>query len=137
MTLGRIGTLMASDFIYWVLRHTANGGVVSVNTALVPATVDPLAFDVAELVQWAAGQAGVTLPRHADDQIAFMASQGTEVTVSAALAQRGAVLWRAGAMGVSMGNGQTVEAVNAVATIVRNGAAARFTRAAKVPGLRY
>lgn len=94
---------------------------------------DPTAFDCSELVQWAAGRAGVTFVDGSAAQIAACKS----ISVDQAIATRGALLWHPGHIAISLGNGRTIEAANSRVGVVSYSARGRFQRGGLIPGLAY
>lgn len=94
---------------------------------------DPNAFDCSELVQWAAARVGVPFTDGSSAQIAAC----HPISVEAAIATRGALLWHPGHIAISLGNGRTIEAANSRAGVVSYSAAGRFSRGGKIPGMRY
>lgn len=131
----RQGTRLASDFIYWIQRQIGNSYVTGVEAN--PAVADPNVWDGSELVEWSAYQVGAFMPNHPNDQIEYCKASGTEISVTAGIATRGAILWRSNYVGISLGGGQVIEQVKGKVGLVKGGAAARYTRAGKVPGILY
>lgn len=131
----RIGTLLASDFVYWVRKQLGDRYVTQTQAGL--GSSNPNVWDGDELAQWAATQVGSFLPETADAQIEYCQSFGTLTSVADAAKRPGAILWRKGHIGISLGKGQIVESVNGRVGIRKGGATSRYTRAARVPGLLY
>jgi cell wall-associated NlpC family hydrolase len=107
---------------------------------------DPAAFDCSELTQWAAHQAGLTLPDGAAGQYRYCRTAGTTMSVEEALRTPGALLFsfdgEPGPTGgepakahvaISLGDGRTVEAKGRAYGVVVTDAADRFNFAAAVP----
>lgn len=94
---------------------------------------NPSAFDCSELVQWAAGRAGVPFVDGSSAQIAACRA----ISVDQAIRTRGALLWHPGHIAISLGNGRTIEAANSRVGVVSYSAAGRFQRGGLIPGLRY
>lgn len=104
-------------------------------------------FDCSGLVQWAAQQLGVSLPRTAGEQYAAVQKAGLTMSVAQAFKTRGAVLYRANnadpGLGehivVSLGDGRhTIEARGAAYGVVEGPITGRtWTGAGKLPGFTY
>jgi cell wall-associated NlpC family hydrolase len=107
---------------------------------------DPAAFDCSELTQWAAHQAGLTLPDGAAGQYRYCRSAGTTMSVEDALRTPGALLFsfdgEPGPTGgepakahvaISLGDGRTLEAKGRAYGVVVADAADRFNFAAAIP----
>ena len=88
------------------------------------------------MIQWGATQIGLFMPRSPDDQIAYMANNGTEITVGEAAGLRGAILWAPGTTAISLGSSKVIANVNGRVGIINNGASA-YQRAGKIPGALY
>jgi cell wall-associated NlpC family hydrolase len=67
-------------------------------------------FDCSGLMQWSYAQAGVTMPRTADEQFQFWKSKGREISVTAV--QEGDLVYEAGADGTFADPGHTAMMVN-------------------------
>ncbi len=109
---------------------------------------DPAAFDCSELTQWAAAQAGVSIPDGAMYQYLDLKSQGQLLPVDEALHTRGALLFYFSSepvpgggrpstahVAISLGDGQTIEARGTSYGVNEFGGAGRFNYAGVVPGL--
>jgi cell wall-associated NlpC family hydrolase len=109
---------------------------------------DPKAFDCSELTQWAAHQAGVTIPDGATAQFQHLKARGLVVPVEQAKNTPGALLFYfdsepevggprhpEGHVAISVGNGKTIEAMNSDADIGEFTAGKRFRYAALIPGI--
>jgi cell wall-associated NlpC family hydrolase len=94
---------------------------------------DPDAFDCSELVQWAAGRAGVKFP----DGTAAQLKAVKPIPVAQALRTRGALLFHPGHVAISLGNGRTIEAMGRKYGVLEASSAGRFTSGGLIPGLRY
>ena len=107
---------------------------------------DPAAFDCSELTQWAAHQAGLTLPDGAAGQYRYCRTAGTTMSVEDALRTPGALLFsfdgEPGPTGgepakahvaISLGDGRTLEAKGRAYGVVVTDADDRFNFAAAVP----
>jgi len=115
------------------------------------ADANPDEFDCAELVEWAAAQAGVDdLADTSYSQYVQMRDAGGEITVEQALHTRGALLFRFGTedadgdglpdsrhVAISLGDGTTIEAKGEKWGVGQFDAGTRFTNAAIIPGLDY
>lgn len=107
---------------------------------------DPTQFDCSKLTQWAAGQAGVDIPRTAQGQYLELKANSETISVEDALHTKGALLFYfpyeptggprpPGAhVAISLGDGRTVEANPGSGVSVMD-AGHRFTHAGVVPGL--
>jgi cell wall-associated NlpC family hydrolase len=80
---------------------------------------NPSAFDCSELVEWSLAQIGIRFVDGAENQYRTCKRAGKEISVAQAVNTRGALLFRIGAarngnsddhVGISQGNGQTIEA---------------------------
>jgi cell wall-associated NlpC family hydrolase len=109
---------------------------------------DPRAFDCSELTQWAAHQAGATIPDGAVAQYRALRARGLLIPVDEAKKTRGALLFHfdrepgpgtgavSGAhVAISTGDGRTIEAMNSRRGVVEADAGGRFTYAALIPGI--
>ncbi len=115
------------------------------------ADANPDEFDCAELVEWAAAQAGIdNLADTSYSQYVQMRDAGGEVSVEQALQTRGALLFRFGTedadsdglpdsrhVAISLGDGTTIEARGEKWGVGSWDAGDRFTAAAIIPGLDY
>lgn len=131
----RKNTKSAEDFVYWAMQQM--GDRYEFGVQVQPTDPDPVAFDAAQLVAWAAYQVGIVLPGDANEQIDYCIAQSGEITVDQAITTRGALLWSNGHIAISLGNGKTVEDLASKMAVVSESAFDRFTKAAKVPGLLY
>lgn len=130
----RTGTKYASDFVYFALQQAGdryNHDEVRISDP------NPDSFDCSELIEWAAGRAGVYMPDYSLNQINYIAKKGGETSVATAIRTRGAVLWHPGHVAISLGNGKTIEAANSRVGVVSYNAAGRFKRGGRIPGMRY
>lgn len=110
---------------------------------------DPDAFDCSELTQWAAHQAGVTIPDGAAGQYRYFQKMGLLIPVEEARNTPGALLFHfasdpVGGRGepsvahvaISTGDGNsTIEAKNSRAGVVNGEIGNRFNYAAIIPGI--
>lgn len=123
------GARSASSFVTYALRQTGDAYVYGAS----PSGSNPTAFDCSALVQWAAGQCGVSMPRTSGEQI----NACTSISVDQAIRTRGAILWHEGHVAISLGNGRTIEAANPGFGVGSQNAAGRFARGGLIKGLRY
>ena len=94
----------------------------------------PSALDCSELVQWALGRMGVV---YVDGSSAQYAASN-KISVSQAFATRGALLWKEGHIGISMGDGRSVEARNPSDGVgIFRAADIAWAGGGLVPGLAY
>lgn len=110
---------------------------------------NPEAFDCSELTQWAAHQAGVTIPDGAAGQYRYLQKMGLLIPVEEAKNTPGALLFHfasdpVGGKGepgvahvaISTGDGRTtIEAKNSKAGVVNGEIGNRFNYAAIIPGI--
>lgn len=106
------GTKSAADFVQFALNQAGDPYVFGANST----GADPNSFDCSSLVQWAAAQVGLSVPRNSNAQYAAC----DRITPAEAMTIRGALLFRpAGALGkddsghvvISLGDGRsTIEA---------------------------
>lgn len=129
------GTLLVSDFVYWVQKSIGDKYVTGTIVDLT--NPNPNQFDGSELAAWAAAQVGAFLPRLPNDQATYCSNQGTEISLSGGINTRGALLWRNGFIGISLGGNRTVESVRGRVGVISGNAQNRYTKAYKVPGLLY
>jgi cell wall-associated NlpC family hydrolase len=126
----------AEDFVQKALAQRGDryvfGAEVNLNDK------NPNTFDCSELVQWAAHQAGVTVPDGTMNQVPFFRQKGTEISVDKALRTRGALLFRPGHVAISLGDGRTIEARGRAYGVNIFSAQGRgWTSGALIPGLKY
>lgn len=99
---------------------------------------NPSKFDCSELVQWAAHQAGVTVPDGTMNQVPFFKQKGTTISVAEALRTRGALLYKPGHVAISLGDGRTIEAKGTAYGVgIFNANGRGWTSGALIPGLKY
>lgn len=128
---GATGSRSAAAFVGYALAQAGDTYIYGAEASV--SDPNPNAFDCSELVEWAAGRAGVTFGGTSGSMIAACKS----ITVAQAIGTRGALLWHEGHIAISLGNGQTIEAANPGAGVVSYNAAGRFARGGLIPGLRY
>lgn len=98
---------------------------------------DPRAWDCSELVEWAAGQAGISprVPDGSGAQRSHCERYGTMISLAAARATKGALLFQPGHVAISLGSGKTIEAMNPSAGVRQGNFDGRgWTGAARIPG---
>jgi cell wall-associated NlpC family hydrolase len=130
----RRNTKSAGDFVFWAQKQLGDRYVFG---AAVSSSTNPSQFDCSSLVKWAASMVGVYMPRTSGEQIDYATRKGTRISVESAKKTRGALLWHPGHVAISLGNGRTIEAANSRVGVVNSGTSGRFTRAARLPGMRY
>lgn len=83
-----------------------------------PSNPNPTAFDCSELVQWCCERTGISgCPRTSSEQHQWCASNGKIIAVNTAINTKGALLFANGHVAISLGNGKTIEAMNAQAGV--------------------
>lgn len=133
---GPAGRGTAESFVQKALAQRGDRYIFGTETNL--NDPNPKAFDCSELVQWAAHQAGVSVPDGTMNQLPYFRQKGTTVSVDQALRTRGALLFRPGHVAISLGDGRTIEArgrdygVNIFSAQGRG-----WTAGALIPGLKY
>lgn len=108
--------------------------VGSVSSAATGTPVHP--FTGAEMVNWCASRAGVTLGGTPAQMLALCKAKKTTTPVAAAVRVRGALLFTPGAVGIVIGGGRVVKASGRAYMIVSASSVA-WSAAAYVPGLKY
>jgi cell wall-associated NlpC family hydrolase len=134
----RHGSKSAFDFTVFALKQSGDRYVYGAEASLTDPNPD--AFDCSELVQWAAAQVGVYIPDGSSAQVNYCIAKGGEVGVSAAIRTRGALLYKPGHIAISLGNGETIEAVNPGYGVRKMSATSRsfnWTAGVRIPGMRY
>jgi cell wall-associated NlpC family hydrolase len=132
------GTGSVSAFVGRCLSQSGDTYIFGAETNL--ADPDPSAFDCSELIEWACAQVGVYMPDGSSAQIGYAQSKGQGLSVSAGIATYGAILYKPGHIAVSLGNGETIEAVGTGYGVRKMSATNRsfsWTAAARIPGMRY
>ena len=136
----------ATPFLDAALRQAGDRYLWGAETT--PTQADPTAFDCSELVQWAAAQAGASVPDGSWNQYLDLARRGGEISVEQALRTPGALLFRfsddpktsAGRpsqahVAISLGDGRTIEARGSRYGVgVFDATGRHFTHAAVIPG---
>jgi cell wall-associated NlpC family hydrolase len=107
-----------------------------------PSDLNPQAFDCSSLVRWCAARLGLELPRTCAQQLEQLRAAGALIPVERAIRTRGALLFHAGHVAISLGNGRTIEAMGKdygirEGSITKRDKTPRFTEGALLPGLRY
>ncbi len=125
----------SGDFLQAALAQNGDRYVFGAETRL--NDPNPHTFDCSELVQWAAHQAGVTIPDGSSNQLAHVRRHGTEISVEQALRTPGALLFRPGHVAISLGDGRTIEARGRNYGVGVFNGRGRFTSAGLIPGMRY
>lgn len=94
----------------------------------------PEAFDCSELVEWALARMGVSFVDGSSAQY----GASNKISVSQAMGTKGALLWKPGHIGISMGDGRSVEARNPRDGVgIFRAADISWAGGGLVPGLRY
>lgn len=125
------GAKSAAAFVGYALAQAGDTYIYGAEASV--SDPNPNAFDCSELVQWAAGRAGVPFTDGSSAQIAACRS----ISVEQAIRTKGALLWHPGHIAISLGNGRTIEAANSRVGVVSYNAASRFQRGGLIPGMRY
>lgn len=130
--LRQSGTRSAYDFVRMAL--TASSAAYVYGAEASSSDSSPSALDCSELIEWALRRVGVTFVDGSANQIA----RCRRITVEQALRTRGALLYKSGHIGISMGDGRSVEARNPSAGVgVFRARDIVWTAGGLVPGLRY
>lgn len=109
---------------------------------------NPKAFDCSELIQWAAHQAGVTIPDGAEWQYLDLKDKASLISVDQALKTKGALLFSfsfeptssgprppQAHVAISLGDGHTIEARGRAYGVDEFSARNRFNYAGVIPGI--
>jgi hypothetical protein len=102
-----------------------------------PSDPDPRAFDCSELVEWAAARAGISprVPDGSSAQRSHCERRGTMISKAVARRTKGALLFMPGHVGISLGNGRTIEAMNPSQGVRQGNFDGRgWTGYARIPG---
>lgn len=130
--LQQTGTRSSLDFVNMAI--SASSAAYDYGAEASPSDATPAALDCSELIQWALARVGVPFVDGSAAQIAACRS----ITVAEALRTRGALLYMPGHIGISLGDGRSVEARNPSAGVgIFRAADIRWTAGGLVPGLRY
>ena len=129
----------AVDFVTVALRQRGDRYVWAAETRV--SDPDPDAFDCSELVQWAAGRVGVTVPDGSYNQRSWCWRKGGKISVSKAIRTRGALLFMGDPVhhvAISLGDGKrTIEARGRAYGVNVFSSTRGFDAAALIPGMRY
>lgn len=128
-------TTQAQQFVDAALKQ--NGKPYVFGTEVRLADPSPAAFDCSELVEWAAKQAGLTMPDGSATQLEHCRTLGTLIAVHQAKLVAGALLFRPGHVAISLGDGRTIEARGAAYGVGVFDERSTWTHGALVPGMRY
>ena len=129
------GTGTADDFVRFALAQDGDVYIFGAETQL--DDPNPTTFDCSELVQWAAHQAGVTIPDGSANQSDHVRRHGTQISVQQALETPGALLFRPGHVAISLGDGRTIEAKGRNFGVGIFEGRNRFETAGLIPGMSY
>lgn len=136
------GTKQASDFVQFALNQAGDKYVFGATPKA--SDNDPKAFDCSSLVQWAAAQAGISIPRTSSQQYAAC----KKIDIDTASRTRGALIFRkpgtlgktdSGHVVISLGDGRsTIEAMGSAYGVRQGGISGRpFNQAGLIPGMVY
>ncbi len=126
------GGKTAQAFVSMALSQTGKRYAYGAEAAAGEA--NPSAFDCSELIQWALSRIGVFLP----DGSAAQINATQPISVADGLRTRGALLYQPGHIGISLGDGRSVEARNSRSGVgVFPAADIKWTRAGRIKGLQY
>lgn len=121
-----------NDFVNLCLAQAGKTYIFGAEAS--PRDPSPRAFDCSELIEWALARIGVRFPDGSSNQRAAM----RKISVQQAINTRGALLWRQGHIGVSLGDGRTIEARNRVYGVnIGKASQIRWAEGGLVPGLSY
>ena len=102
-----------------------------------PSNPNPSAFDCSELVQWCCERVGIKgCPRTSTQQRQWCQNSGTAISVQAAINTKGALLFANGHVAISLGNGKTIEAMDAALGVRQGNATGNrgWIAGGKIPG---
>lgn len=102
-----------------------------------PSNPNPTAFDCSELVQWCCERVGIKgCPRTSTQQRQWCQSGGTAISVQSAINTKGALLFANGHVAISLGNGKTIEAMDAALGVRQGNATGNrgWIAGGKIPG---
>lgn len=133
------GTKQAGDFVQFALNQAGDKYVFGATPKA--SDKDPTAFDCSSLVQWAAAQVGISMPRNSNEQYKVCIKKD----IDTASRTRGALLFRSpGTLGkgdsghvvISLGDGRTtIEAMGSAYGVKQGTIGTRFNQAGFIPGL--
>ncbi|MCU1430043.1 MAG: hypothetical protein JWL83_4043 [Actinomycetia bacterium] len=141
------GSTANQAFLQNALAQNGDAYVYGASTS--PTDTNPTAFDCSELVKWAAGRAGVTVPDVAQNQYLWLKNQGKLMPVEQAIKTPGALLFSFSSepapgnmypahahVAISLGNGKTIEARGSAYGVgIFDATTSRFNYAGAIPGL--
>lgn len=133
-----VGTGSVSEFVQLCLSQSGDTYIFGAEAN--PRDPDPSAFDCSELIEWAAARTGVYIPDGSSAQIGYSQSKGLGMSVSEAINTFGALLYKPGHIAVSLGNGESIEAVGTGYGVRKMSATSRsfsWTAGGRIPGMRY
>lgn len=126
------GSKSALDFVNAAV--SASGAAYVFGAEASSSDPTPRALDCSELVQWALGRIGISFVDGSSAQYEAC----TKISVADAIATRGALLHKEGHIGISMGDGRSVEARNPTDGVgIFNARDIAWTGGGLVPGLNY
>lgn len=101
-----------------------------------PNNPNPTAFDCSELVQWCCERVGIGgCPRTSAEQRSWVSQHHTSVSVASGIKTKGALLFASGHVAISLGNGRTIEAMDAADGVRQGNTAGRnWIGAGRIPG---
>lgn len=142
---GGKATQQVSDFVTEAIQQSGKHYVYGASASVQDAS--PVAFDCSELVQWAAGRVGVSLPRTSGEQYAACSRAGLLITPQRALNVQGALLFKGPGgnehVAISLGNGRDDMAAHTANTdlphqiSVSETTAGYWDGAGLIPGMDY
>lgn len=102
-----------------------------------PSNPNPTAFDCSELVQWCCERTGINnCPRTSTQQRQWCQNSGTAIPIQTAINTKGALLFANGHVAISLGNGKTIEAMDAALGVRQGNATGNrgWIAGGKIPG---
>lgn len=134
---GRTSSRSLLDFVTVALSQAGDAYIFGAEASA--SDPDPDAFDCSELVEWASARVGVTFVDGSMNQYGACQRAGTTMSVAAAIRTRGALLFRTTGypthVAISLGDGNTIEAMGRAYGVRRGTAAGRFNAAGIIPGM--
>lgn len=139
-------TKQVQDFVSHAVQQSGKPYVYGASASI--QDVSPAAFDCSELVQWAAGRVGVSVPRTSEQQYEACKKAGLLIPVGQALKTQGALLFKGNPgsvhhVAISMGDGRTDMAAHTANTdlahqiSVAETTAGYWDSAGLIPGMDY
>lgn len=130
---------LVADFVTFALTQARYANPAPPRTAppaAVQAAPTVADLDGGDLVAWAAAMVGAAAPSSVAELVTVIRATGLTVTVAAGKTRRGVLLFRAGQVGISLGDGRVIVPVGAQYAIdnVDSGA---WTSAGQCPGVAY